>query len=152
MNARDAYPAAGCRGFSILEVIVVMALAGVLLGIAAFNFRALRDPAQDASQQVMGFFKQTRARALASTRAYTISPASATQLVTTYGDTCTSTTQTNDPQNTLTLPDGAEMETLGWTFCYSTRGLSSSSVNITVSDENSSHVVQAVLGGGVRVQ
>jgi Tfp pilus assembly protein FimT len=127
-----------------------MALTTILLGIATLNYRQLQAPAVDAASQLTGFLRESRSKALASTLAYTVMPASATRVITRYGTSCSAATQTNDPALVLALPSGASMSSTNWSICYNPRGLANASANIVVSDKYVSKTVQIVLGGGVR--
>jgi type IV fimbrial biogenesis protein FimT len=141
-----------CSGFTLLEVLMVLSITTVLMGIAVFNFRALENPADNGAALVAGYLRKARAKAMASTSAYTISPSTSTILVATSGTTCNATTQTSDPEMNLELPSGATFAAVGWSLCYGSRGIANNSVDIQVSDASTSRVVQAVLGGGVKIQ
>ncbi len=138
-------------GFTLIELVVAVALVGVLMGVAVFEFRDVENPANNGAAQLASFFKETRAKALASTLAYTITPQSTTKIVTTKGKTCEAA-QTPDNLQSLTLPSGSSLLQTSWAICYNARGVSNNSFDIHIADENSSKVVQVVLGGGVRVQ
>ena len=137
-------------GFTILELIVAVALLGVLMGLAAFEFHDIENPANNGAAQLASFFKETRAKAIASTLAYTISAASNTKVVTTKGKSCEAT-QTADNLQSLTLPSGSRLLQMDWSICYNARGISNGSADIHIADDDSEKVVQVVLGGGVRV-
>lgn len=138
-------------GYSLLEVLIVVALSGVLLGSAVLNTRVMRDVSKDAASGIEEMIKKSRSKALATTKAYTVRPSSTGRLISTYGDSCTSTVQTSDAELSFTLPTGASLLSTSWSVCYSSRGLSQSSVNIQVYDGTRTKTVQVVLGGGVRI-
>ena len=137
-------------GFTLIELLVTVSLIAILCGVAAFEYKALNNPQNAAAMEVMTFIKQTRSKAIASTYAYTIKPASSTELVTTYGSTC-SAEQTSDNVLKLSLPDGSHLTSTTWSICYEARGLSRNAVDIGVAQESGSRTVQVVLGGAVRV-
>lgn len=139
------------RGFSLIELLVVMLLAGVLFSMALFDAKRYANQALNGASSVMGFLKSVRAKALATTQSYTIRPSSTTRITTQYGSTCTDATQTTDTQMTLDLPAGAIFTDTSWALCYTTRGFSDTSVSIVVQDSSNSRTVQVVLGGGVRI-
>ena len=138
-----------CRGYSLLELMVALAFAGIITGFAVFEFKALEDPAKHGAAEITAFFKKARSKALATTQTYTVSAQTATRIIATTGTSC-SGTQTPDPEMTLTLPGGAVLDTLGWSVCYTTRGMADTSVDILMHDSEGSHTVQVVLGGAVR--
>ena len=136
-------------GYSIFELLATMTLGTILTGIAVFNFVALRDSADNGAAELTGFFKKARAKALATTMAYTVQPQTATRVIATIGTSC-SAAQAADPEMILDLPTGATLSTLGWAVCYNTRGYADDSLNIVVSDTKGTQTVQVVLGGAVR--
>lgn len=140
------------RGTTILELMTVVSLAAILSTIVISNVKALNTPASTAAAAFVGFCKEARAKAMASTYAYTVKPASSTSIVTTYAKSCTATPQTNDPALTLPLKQGARLSSTSWSFCYSTRGLVDSSLDIAIGDTNGTKTVQVGLGGGVRIK
>jgi len=140
------------RGFSVTELLVVMALIITLFSARLFDSKRYANQALNGASSVMGFLKMVRAKALATTHAYTVSATSNTHIKTTYGTTCTATTQTNDTQLVLDLPQGAILTSTTWTLCYTTRGFSDTSLSISISDASHTKVVEVVLGGGVRIQ
>ncbi len=139
------------RGASLLEVLSAMGLFAVLSGAALANYRALENPALTGASALAAFFKETRAKAMAATLAYTIKPSSNSRIVTTSGKTCAAA-QSADAGQTLDLPRGAFLGSVDWSVCYDTRGIADTSVDITVADGEGTHVVQAALGGGVRIR
>ena len=138
-------------GFTLIETLVVMALASALIGIVAFNLRDLRNPEHAAAMEVMTFIKQARGKAIASTQAYTVVPSSSTKIITTYGSNCSSVTQTPDTAMTLKLPSGASMPNTAWSVCFEARGFSRNAVDIYVTQDGKTDTVQVVLGGAARV-
>ena len=139
------------RGYTLLELLITVSLVGVLMCMAIFNFKALQNPADNGAAQLASFFKVIRAKALASTLAYTVTPQSATRIITTRAGTCEGA-QTDDPTQTLTLPEGSSLVEQAWSICYNPRGLSNSSADIHIQDSDRTRLVQVVLGGGVRIK
>ena len=84
---RQWAPVRSMAGFTLLELLVVMAVIGILTGIAAMNVGRLRQPADESARALSSTLKASRARAIASTsavrvqrfanaRTYTVSTAS----------------------------------------------------------------------------
>lgn len=139
-------------GFTVVELIVVLAIAGTLAGIAVMNLNALSSSSENAAAELASLLKQARARAISSTSAYFVVPLSTTQIVTRFGTNCSDTTLVNDPTLSLNLPSGANLGSTTWTICFTSRGLSDSNTQISVYDIHSqTHQVEVLLGGSVRV-
>ena len=142
-------------GFSILEILVTFSMVGILTGIAVSNLRTLENPVFTGANQVMGFVKQARAKAIATTSAYTIYPSSSTTISARYGKTCADVDTIEDPKLSLELPDGAAFTDTTWSLCFASRGLPTENRQIYVSslsDSTQTLGVEVYLGGAVRVQ
>lgn len=140
------------RGFTIFELIVVMALSGIMAGIAIMNLNALSNPSENAAASLLGLFKQARARAISSTSAYFIVPTSSTQIVTQSGVNCADPAPVTDTTLSLNLPAGASLGATNWVVCFTSRGLSDSNTQVVVNDIHSqSRTIEVFLGGSVQL-
>ncbi len=139
------------KGFSVLEVMVSVAMLSVLSGMALFQMKDTIKPAQNAASQIVAEVKQARAKALATTYAYRLRATSSTQIVAEYATNCSAAAFTADSALTLNLPKGVTMSSTAWTVCFSSRGTSTTSANITVTDSQMSRTVQIAMGGGVQI-
>jgi Tfp pilus assembly protein FimT len=135
----------------VLELLVAISLTTIITRIAIINMRQFSNPADNGAAQLAAFFKATRQQGMTSTRAYKISPTSNSNIKTSYADTCSAATFTDDTALTFKLPSGAILLGTTWSLCYTPRGLSSSSANIQLNDGTKTRTVQVVLGGAVRV-
>ena len=142
-----------CRGFTLFELLIVLAVLGTLIGMAALNLRALDSPLQNGTSQLLGFLKQVRAKAIATTLVYKVEPSSTTQLITKYAESCSALTMTTDADLTLDLPKGVSLTSTTWSVCFNTRGLADNNITVTLMDsKGKTKTVEVFLGGGVRVQ
>jgi prepilin-type N-terminal cleavage/methylation domain-containing protein len=141
------------RGFTVFELITVMAIATILSSVAIMNLRDFDDPLVNGSAQFVSFLKQTRAEALRSTSAYIIRPSSANSLVTERGVTCLDEDAVDDPRVRLTLSPGATFSDVEWEFCFNSRGMPDSNIEIQLQDAGGAvRTVEVLLGGSVRIQ
>ena len=139
------------RGFTLTEVLVAMSLAAILSGMAALNLMELSDPAYSAASEISGYLKRVRAKALATTSAYTISASTTDTLIATFGNTCAGA-QTDEPELTLVL-ENADLTDVSWELCFTSRGFPNANVLIPVVDSYSGNrTVEVLLGGSIRVQ
>jgi hypothetical protein len=121
------------------------------MGVITYDFSELRQPVADGAAELSGFVKKSRAKALATTYAYTIEPASATRVRATYGRTCDDATQTVDPRLAFELPTRARFTDITWKICFSARGISEESADIEITDDATTATMQIAAGGGTRV-
>lgn len=140
----------GRGGFTLFELVFTIGLISVLLGVAVVNLRGLNSAADSGAAEVVGFLKQVRARAMASTSAYKVTPSGSGQLVVTFGNICSAAT-TSDPSLRLKLPTGATFLSTSWNVCFNSRGFPDQSPTINLQDTNGvNKSIQVYLGGAVR--
>lgn len=152
MRGRVSYPKLE-RGFTVTEMLVVLGLVGVLSAIAVINLNALSSPAENGAAELLGFFKQARARAIATTSAYFITPSSGTEISTSSGVNCSDPSPVPDSTLELVLPTGASLPDTSWTVCFTSRGLSDGNIAVVVNDiHGGARTVEILLGGSIRIQ
>jgi prepilin-type N-terminal cleavage/methylation domain-containing protein len=139
-------------GMSLVELLVVMALIGLAVGAAALYLRPMEAPVQAAGEQLEGFLRQARARAMANTLAYRVAPGSEGALVAEYAANCGETTWTTDAGLVLRFPRGVTMTDTTWSACFNSRGLANANLVITLMHaEYDPKQVEILLGGAARV-
>jgi prepilin-type N-terminal cleavage/methylation domain-containing protein len=144
-----------CQGFTIVELLLVTAIAGILMGMGVLTLQSMNSPLHNGSAQLLGFFKQARAKAMATTAAYWVQPSSPTKIMTKFANNCSvdPATATADPQLVLDLPKGVNLTNTSWSLCFSSRGLAASSLTVTLQDvKNKSKSIEVFLGGAMRIQ
>ncbi|MCI5066487.1 prepilin-type N-terminal cleavage/methylation domain-containing protein [bacterium] len=138
-------------GFTLTELLVALSLAGIMGGVASTNLMELSNPSLSAASEIASYLKRARARALATTSAYTVSASSTDTLQATVGDTCAAA-QTADPSLSLTI-DKASLTNIAWSVCFTSRGFPDGNVVIPVADLYAgSNTVEVMLGGSIVVQ
>ena len=145
-------PSTNSQGFSIVELIVVVAMMGIFSVSGITSLKALDNPVQDGASTTVGFLKQVKARAISTTSAYQIIALTDDRLITQYANTCSAGTFTIDPVLSLDLPKGANFQSTAWTICFSARGFADANQNIVIEDgASNSKMVEIFLGGGARI-
>ena len=140
------------RGTSLIELVVTLGFATVIMGIAISNLLAMERPLASASRELAGFFKQARAKAVATTSAYTVSAPDSHTIIASFGRTCSDANPTQDMRLYLELPTNINLTDTTWTVCYSARGIADTSPSLTLTGPDYSQTsVQVFLGGAVRV-
>lgn len=146
-------------GLTVVELVVVLAILGVLAGIVGMNLRPFGGDLENAAQETVSFFKLTRAKAMARTAAYRVVFASETRLRAEFANTCNhSGTWTNDAQLGLELREGVVMDATGLEagdvlLCFNSRGLSTQNPSIDlVGAEGRTRSVEVYLGGAVVIK
>lgn len=146
----------GSQALTLLEIILVVAVVGIVLAVGAVSLRGLGDPLGAAASSVEGTFKQLRAKAMSTTSAYRVSRASATGLRAEYAVSCSdSTGWTHDARLDATLDNGVQLTvpaTNGVIVCFDARGLASSNPTVTLTDaKGATASVEVFVGGAVEV-
>lgn len=156
MNDRSKNWKRGDRaGFTLLEMLVVMMLTGILSYIGVYNLKEMASPIEDATTSTVSFLKIVRARALATTSAYTVYPVTSTRLGARTSARCDDPVgeTTIDSLLQLTFPAGAQLLETAWTVCFTARGLAATDQTFQLRDiASQTRTVEVLLGGSVRIQ
>lgn len=144
------------RGVTLLESLVVIAIIGILAGIAFINFRPLGNDLHNATTELAGYLRQVRARAMATTSAYRVVVVSNTELRVEHARACNDTTWLPEPRLSLQLREGVTMSGIpaagGQLVCFTSRGLTANNQNprITLRDRRANtRQVEVFVGGAV---
>jgi Tfp pilus assembly protein FimT len=146
----------GSQALTLLEIILVVAVVGIVLAVGAVSLTALGDPLGAAASSVEGTFKQVRAKAMSTTSAYRVSRVSATGLLAEYAMSCSDTTGwTHDARLDATLDNGVQLTVPaanGVIVCFDARGLADSNPTVTLTDaKGATASVEVFVGGAVEV-
>ncbi|MCB0352207.1 MAG: hypothetical protein KDD64_01745 [Bdellovibrionales bacterium] len=142
----------GDIGFSILELVITVALMAVLTTVAVSNIKELENPLADASYQVSRFIRLVRARAISQTIVIVIQPSSTSEIVSFSSNDCAGTLTAIDDLS-LSLPDGSSLTSTDWSACLNQRGLSDTNLVFQIQDiEGKTRTIELALGGGVQIQ
>lgn len=150
-------------GFSVLELLIVLAVLSIIFGIGAVSLGDFNDPLRNASSQLEGVIKQTRARAMSTTSAYRLVRTSDTTLIAQRADRCTAA------NGDWAADSSFELDLREWrdvsieridplaandvVTCFNSRGLTNSNVTITLQDGGGRSVeLEILLGGAVEVR
>ena len=140
------------KGFSVLELLVVLIIFGILSASVMSNVKEINRPLTNASFEVTHYLRLARSKAISQTTYIKVAPLSAFKLAAYSGSTCATST-TPISELVLILPDNTNLLATDWSICFSPRGLAPTSTTFTISDEHdATRVVEIALGGGVRMQ
>jgi prepilin-type N-terminal cleavage/methylation domain-containing protein len=141
------------QGFSLLELLVILAVIGILAGVAALSLNRLENPLNTASSTTAGLLKQARAKAMATTSGYRVKPDDNQKLNVQSAINCsvtTSTDWTDEPSLTLELPKEVTINT-GWSTCFNSRGLSTNAQTLTLTHtDGRTQTLDIFVGGAVQ--
>lgn len=141
------------HGFTILELLTVLALTGLLSSIAAFNLKALENPLENSTTELIAFMKQAKVRAISTTSAYKVEPTSSGYIQASYSNRCSDddSERTVDNAVYMDFPSRAYLDKTDWSICFGPRGLPDTNIQITIKDsDNKYRTIEIFLGGGVR--
>jgi prepilin-type N-terminal cleavage/methylation domain-containing protein len=142
----------GAAGFSLVEVLAVVAILALTVGTAALYLQPTPAPVDSGAVLLEQFFGLARARAVATTSAYRLTPASSSRITAEVADNCSASTWTADPQVELELPQSVTMTSTAWAVCFTSRGAADSSVVVTLTHPGfGNEQVEVVMGGSARI-
>ena len=142
----------GQRGFTLSELLVVLAIMGLSATIGSLYLDPMTTPIESGAIQLEGFFRQARLQAMATTSAHRVSPSDSSNLMVESAGTCSDTTWTTEGDLRLELPDGVSMSDATWSVCFSSRGISANNLTVTLEhDLYGSRQVEVLLGGTTRI-
>lgn len=140
-------------GFTLFEMLVVLAVAGILFGIAGIALINLRNPAKEGQSLTSAALRTVRARAIASTSAYRMMvTADRLNLQADKGSDCNAVSWVRQPGNDVTLPDKAIFKNSAWSVCFNSRGTIAlvPSAPLTITDTRNHQLgIQVFLGGAI---
>jgi prepilin-type N-terminal cleavage/methylation domain-containing protein len=149
------------RGFTIIELIVTLAVVAVALTIAALNLRPLGNDLQNATSEVASGFRQLRTKAISTTSAYRFVYISPTKLAAQWSKSCSATSGwTSDSKLNIELRNSVKFTQLPEDIlansplvCYTPKGLATNNVTVKLRDEKGTiRSVEVFLGGGIEVK
>ena len=139
-------------GMSLVELLVVLAVAGIALGASALYLRPMEAPLQTGATDLEGFLRQARGRALATTSAYRIVPSNSRVIEAEFAANCGASTWTSDSGVVLELPRQVTMTDTSWSVCFNSRGLADSNLVVSLTHPSAgSRQVEVLRGGAARV-
>ena len=145
----------GKRGITLIEGLVVIAIIGILAGIAAINVRPLHNEARAAAHEFAATVKQARGRAMVTTSAYRLVYRAPDRVEMQWRRTCLgSDAWTAEARFDLQLRDGTTVDGLDdgeELLCFNSRGTTNQSPTVTFRDTRGrTATVEVFAGGGVR--
>jgi len=139
-------------GMSLVELMAILAIAGLALSATGLYLAPAAAPLETATHVVEGFFREARLRAIATTSAYRVRPSGPYQITSEYANSCSDTTWTASDTPDIDLKNGVSMPDTSWSVCFSSRGISSGNVILTLSHSDfGTRQIEVLLGGTTRV-
>jgi prepilin-type N-terminal cleavage/methylation domain-containing protein len=139
-------------GMTLVELLGVLALIAIAVCVAVVNMQSSGIPSTSSTALLEGQFRAARLNAIATMSAYKVTPATPTSLRAEKGATCSATTWTVDSSLNNALATGVTMSPSSWSVCYSSRGVATSNVVVTLAHSRyGSRRVEVLVGGASRV-
>lgn len=140
------------RGFTMTELVVVVAIMGLSLAIGSLYLEPMETPLQSGAIRMEAFFRQARLSAMATTSAYRVAPSDSSNLAVEYAATCSASTWTTEGDMELELPKGVTVSDTSWSVCFSSRGISLNNITVTLQHSKyGTRQVEVLLGGTTRI-
>ncbi len=138
------------KGFSLLELLVVMSLASIVMSIAVFGFKDLVSPTQSATDQVISMYKLAKAKAISNLVAYQLAPNGNKQMKASFRASCDSSDSwVVDGNLTFNLPTGANFTTTTWSICIDAQGFPNNEELYITDQSGLTKKIEVFLGGGI---
>ncbi|MFB9993430.1 Tfp pilus assembly protein FimT/FimU [Deinococcus oregonensis] len=148
-------------GFTTIELLIVMAIIGILTALGVQSYLSTRNPARDAARAVHATLFQLRSNAVSNTQARRMILNSSQQLVMQSAVRCSETDAskwTDLGTVPLSLNSYGRLVQLSTTtpginpvvVCFTSRGLAAPSGRLTLREGTRIYNVDVALGGGVR--
>jgi len=139
-------------GTSLVELLAVLAVAGLTLGAATAVLKPAEAPLETGAVLLEGFFTRARARAMATTSAYRVSATDADTVVADFAANCAASTWTAEERMELDFPDEVTLTDTTWSVCFSSRGAASANVVVTLNHPRTgSRQIEVFTGGSARI-
>lgn len=140
------------HGMSLVEILVVLALIGLVVGAYSLYLRPVEAALETASAHVEGTLRAARLKAIATTSAYRVRPQDDGRLVAEWAGSCSAASWTDDDGLDLDLPADVRLDSTAWTVCFTSRGVSNANVVITLNHpQHGTRHIEVLLGGTTRV-
>jgi Tfp pilus assembly protein FimT len=139
-------------GNTLIELLGVLALIAITVMAAVVKMQSAGNPLEISTSILEGEFREARLNAIATMSAYRVSPATPTTLKGEKATSCSATTWTADSSLNNKLATGVTMSPTSWNVCYSSRGIATSNVTVTLAHSTlGSRRIEVLVGGASRV-
>src|SRR5262249_17226153 len=101
MEAKSGYSESG---FSLIDVFVTLTISIIFSGFAVLQLRSLNDTSDSTADNIVGFLREARIRALTGTLAYTVDVTNTNRLRARSSPLCSSSTKSTDASLMYQLP------------------------------------------------
>lgn len=138
-------------GFTLIELIVSMAIVAIISGTVIYNLKALNNPLGNAAFSIEQFLRLARSRAIANTAVVQVQALTTTRLAAYTSDSC-SGEMTAMSDMVLKLPFESALQEVSSSVCFDQRGLADISAIFNIVDsEGDTKTVRVALGGGIKI-
>ncbi len=146
------------KGFSLIELLAVMSLAGIMSVMIAPSLKELIDDSQTTSSEILTNLRAIRSYARVDLNSIIVDPISSTEYRAYSVDNCSvvlsslsaaqlSAAEIIDFRYTA---NASSTFTTNWEVCFNQMGISDSNDTIDVTDNDSTEHVEILLGGTIR--
>jgi hypothetical protein len=150
MRACTQYPYE--QGVSILESIVVVLITAILLTIGmGIDYRPLQNPLITDTSNITSFFKHARGKAVSTTSAVMILPEGFGGIKAVRGISCEQIDIEDSPDFRISLHPEVSLGDIEWSTCFTSRGLATENVEISLVHQGKTKSIEIMLGGGSRI-
>jgi type II secretion system protein H len=146
------------QGFSLIELLIVIAIIGIMAGMAVVGLRGLRNDLGNSASELEGQIKLARSKAMTTTRAYRL-VRDDKRIEAEWSERCSDTSNwQKDDAIWMELSNRVDITstqnvTGNVIICFTSRGLASTNPVLTLQDtQGDTAEVEVFIGGGVEVR
>lgn len=110
-------------GFTLVEMLVVLAVLGILLALGVADFRGLKNDAGDAAQEIGSSARLARMQAMENTRSARLTVSASGVVTETNTGRCNATSGWSS-LGSQELPERITLTPATWQACFDSRGTS----------------------------
>lgn len=140
------------KAFTLIEILVVLALSAILFSIGIVNFKEFNKPLRNDVASLNGFFKKIRLKAISHTQSYKIKNLDSKNIQVLYSDSCDARAWTLDTKESFELSKDVTFFETDWSVCINSRGLPQNALEVNMVDNlGDVAVINLMLGGATTI-
>ena len=135
-------------GFTFIELLVVMVLAGILSSMGAIKFSEFNNPLKTDTASFKNFIGKVKLKAMSNTKAFKIVCDDVKTVKVYGGQNCDTKSWEIMGSDIFKLSDEVSFSQIDWSVCFNSRGFPSNSLDVSLIDNKEKQKDVSLLLGG----